>query len=119
MADPENTMNLLDWLAAFGALVLGMFGWHYKGQNTRIRELEKAMPTKVDYTTYNDTLSALRNDFKEHANNVERKISEHGTSFEKKLSEHAQSSERQAKSVHSRIDDLYKLEINKKSSGGD
>jgi len=96
MADPDVTAT---GIKALVGIVVGMFGWHYKGQNTRLREIEKTLPTKVDVKTYNDTLNALRNDFKEHAEKVERRIIEH-----------AQAAERSSARTHQRIDDLIQMQ---------
>lgn len=60
-------------IAVLGGLVLGFMAWFGKRQMTRLDEIER---NYVSTRTYNETMAALRNDFRQHAERVERQVGE-------------------------------------------
>lgn len=71
MPDPATAISLWDSIKAMVGAILAFFGWHYRQQNKRIGDLEKnAVTTEV----HNQTIQAIRNDFREHAERVEQGI---------------------------------------------
>ena len=72
---PDGTTGIIvgawDWTKGLIIALLGILGWNWKRMDKRVENLEK---NTVSAEIFNKTILSLRDDFKNHADRVEKGI---------------------------------------------